>query len=75
MESVDRLKHPVTTSSTSKYAEEFARVLAANGRSYRRSRTIRAARGYPQLVSYVTTSNVATVLASLGIFVLIRIFW
>ena len=34
------------------------------------------AQGYPQLVSYVTTSNVATVLASLGVFsVLIGIFW
>ncbi|TMI41631.1 hypothetical protein E6H21_02180 [Candidatus Bathyarchaeota archaeon] len=34
MKSVDRLKHPVTTSSTSKYAEEVAGVLAVNGRFF-----------------------------------------
>jgi len=35
-----------------------------------------SAQGYPQLVAYVTTSNVATVLASLGVFsVLVGIFW
>ncbi|TMI14657.1 hypothetical protein E6H35_04000 [Candidatus Bathyarchaeota archaeon] len=32
--------------------------------------------GYPQLVSYVTTSNVATILASLGVFsILVGLFW
>src|SRR5207245_1081720 len=31
---------------------------------------------YPQLVSYVTTSNVATILASLGVFsILVGLFW
>jgi len=34
LKSVDRLKHPVTTSSTSKYAEEVAGVLAVNGRFF-----------------------------------------
>ena len=32
--------------------------------------------GYPQLVSYVTTSNVATILATLGAFsILVGLFW
>jgi len=32
--------------------------------------------GYPQLVTYVTTANVATILATLGIFsMLVGIFW
>ncbi len=35
-----------------------------------------ASQGYPQLVNYVTTANVAIVLATLGIFsVLVGIFW
>jgi hypothetical protein len=32
--------------------------------------------GYPQLVTYVTTSNVSTILASLGVFsILVGLFW
>jgi hypothetical protein len=35
-----------------------------------------SSQGYPQLVSYVTTSNVATILASLGVFsILVGLFW